>query len=44
MSATATTLMFAIGLLRKEQNGVLLCRDYEPVVRELVARIINTGI
>lgn len=41
MSASATTLMFAVGLLRKQQAGVRLFRDYDAVVRRLASEIIG---
>lgn len=43
MSARATTLLFAIGVLRMQQAGTRLFRDYEPEVRRIAAELIGKG-
>lgn len=42
MSATATTLMFAIGLLQKQQRGVFLFGDYDLKCREIAEKLLTT--
>lgn len=41
MSHQATTLLFSVGLLRKQQAGVRLFRDYEEITRRLAQAIIT---